>query len=304
MPCNITNTSGNDYSIDQRVHFTYKKEMDKDTLCQGDIIQINDELKETLKNIHPYFLKEQYKYFIVLSQSCDLVRRKGNKCKTPYITLAAVKRFDDFIQRTAIQKKLAEKVGELYLMDKKKENQLFQLIERIYNNTEPEYFFLYKEDVLNFPESMVAYLKISFALKSDEHYEKCLRAKILELSDEFKAKLGWLIGDMYSRVGTTDWESLYTAQQKKDKIRDEINSRFVVGTQEQIVEVKNRLKDKDMGLDEAVELISSIKILNKYEQVLDVLEQIIRETKGIEEKDQELLMKKIKSRSKLKTLMR
>lgn len=63
---------------------------------------------------------------------------------------------------------------------------------------------------------MVAYLKVSIPLKSGEHYDKCLKAKRIELADEFKAKLGWLIGDMYSRVGTTDWETIMTAQAKKD----------------------------------------------------------------------------------------
>lgn len=65
-----------------------------------------------------------------------------------------------------------------------------QLVERVYNNTEPDFFFLYKEDALNFPKSMVVYLKVSIALKSELHYDACLNAKRLELSDEFKAKLG------------------------------------------------------------------------------------------------------------------
>lgn len=203
------------YSINKKIHFTYKEKMDMSSLCQGDILNVTDDLSAVLKNIHPYFLNEHYKYFMVLSQSCDLVRRDGKNCKTPYITLAAVKSYDSFLKKTLIGKNMAEEIGDFLFMDERKKTKAYQLIERIYNNTESEYFFLYKEDALDFPESMIAYLQVSIALKSDEHYEKCLAAKKMELSDEFKAKLGWLIGDIYSRVGTTDWEGIKTSQERQ-----------------------------------------------------------------------------------------
>ena len=56
------------------VHFTYKAEPDKNALCQGDILEVTDELSQVLKEVHPYFLNEQYKYFMVLSQ-CKNGRR-------------------------------------------------------------------------------------------------------------------------------------------------------------------------------------------------------------------------------------
>ena len=59
--------------------FIYIQSSDADmkSLCQGDVLNITEELAEVLRNIHPYFLNEQYKYFMVLSQSCDLIRRNG-----------------------------------------------------------------------------------------------------------------------------------------------------------------------------------------------------------------------------------
>lgn len=74
------------YSINKKIHFTYKEKMDMSSLCQGDILNVTDDLSAVLKNIHPYFLNEHYKYFMVLSQSCDLVRRDGKNCK-PHILL-------------------------------------------------------------------------------------------------------------------------------------------------------------------------------------------------------------------------
>ena len=40
---------------------------------------------------------------------------------------------------------------------------------------------------------------------SDSCYDACLEARVLALSEEFRAKLGWLVGHIYSRVGTQDW---------------------------------------------------------------------------------------------------
>lgn len=202
-------------SVDQDIHFTYKEKPDMESLCQGDVLEKTDALNELLGTVHPYFQNDDYQYFMILTQSCDLVRRDGKKCKTPYITLAAVRSYTDFLEKTLVANGMAELYNGFLLVDQKGKTRVSQLVERIYNNTEPDYFFLYKEDVLGFPKSMVAYLKVSIALKSELHYQTCLDAKRLELSDEFKAKLGWLVGNMYSRVGTTDWESKMTDKARK-----------------------------------------------------------------------------------------
>lgn len=76
-----------DESIDKDIHFTYKEHMEKDSLCQGDILEKTDDLIAILKEVHPYFLNEAYKYFMVLSQSCDLVRRNGKPAKLHILPL-------------------------------------------------------------------------------------------------------------------------------------------------------------------------------------------------------------------------
>lgn len=295
------------YSIDRNIHFTYKPEPDMENLCQGDVLEITEELSMVLKDVHPYFLNEQYKFFIVLSQSCDLVRRSGKSCKTPYITLAAVRSYSDFLERMFLKEKYVEKVDELLIMDEKNKERAYQLIERIYNNTEPEYFFLYKEDALKFPESMVAYLKVSIALKSNEHYDKCLNAKKIELTDEFKAKLGWLVGNMYSRVGTADWNGIMSDQARRDMLNNDLNSMCIIGNKEQLKQLKKEfLEQKEFSFnhEEAVEFVSNIVLKTKYDKVMDVIEEIIQtSSKKIPVDEKEKLLKSIRSRSALKTLI-
>lgn len=276
------------------------------SLCQGDILEITEEISMILKDVHPFFLNEQYKYFIVLSQSCDLVRRNGKDCKTPYITLAAVRNYSDFLERMLLKGRFAEKVNGLLIMDEKNKERAYQLVERVYNNTEPEYFFLYKEDALGFPESMVAYLKVSIALKSKEHYDKCLNAKRIELTDEFKAKLGWLVGNMYSRVGTADWEGIMSANAKRDMLNNDLYSMCIIGKKEQLRQLKEFLRRTELppGREEAAAFISDIQIKTKYDKVMDVIEDVIRtSSKKIPEEEKEKLLKAIRSRSALKTLI-
>lgn len=295
------------YSIDRNIHFTYKPEPDMETLCQGDVLEITEELSMVLKNVHPYFLNGQYKFFMVLSQSCDLVRRNGKSCKTPYITLAAVRNYSDFLEKMFLKGRYAEKVDELLLMDEKNKDRAYQLVERVYNNTEPEYFFLYKEDALEFPESMVAYLKVSIALKSNEHYDKCLNAKKIELTDEFKAKLGWLVGNMYSRVGTADWGGVMSDQSRKEMLNNDLNSMCIIGNKEQLKMLKREFLEKkefSFNNEEAVEFISNIALKTKYDKVMDIIEDVIQTSgKKIPVAEKEKLLKLIRSRSVLKTLI-
>lgn len=296
-----------EYSINKNIHFTYKADADMESLCQGDVLNITEELTEVLKEIHPYFLNEQYKYFMVLSQSCDLVRRNGKNCKTPYITLAAIRSYDSFLEKTLIKEKFAENVGGFLLMDEKKKEKAYQLIERIYNNTESDYFFLYKEDALEFPESMITYLKVSIALKSQEHYDKCLAAKKLELSDEFKAKLGWLVGNMYSRVGTADWEGIMTAQERKEMLNNNLASKCIIGSKEQLKTLKAKLTEKSEMIhnhEEAASFVSDIYVQTKYEKAMSIIETIFQtSSKKIPEEEKEKLLNAIKSRTALKSLL-
>ena len=125
------------------------------------------------------------------------------------------------------------------LLDEKNKTAVNQLLERVYNNNEPEHFFLAEDASVGFFNPMVAYLKVSIALKSELHYQTCLNAKILELTDEFKAKLGWLVGQMYSRVGTPDWQSENRGAEFSENINRIISDTFIIGKKQQLKQLKN-----------------------------------------------------------------
>ena len=286
-----------------KVHFLYKSDMDTSCLCQGDLLEITSELSEALNDIHPYFKNAQYKYFVVLTQSCDLVRRNGKNCKSPYITLAAVRSFDDYFKKTLLQKRYLNQKNGILLMTTKDRTKTYPIIERLYNNTEPEYFFFYKEEKLGLSESMVAYLKVSIALKSDSHYEKCLRAKRIELADEFKAKIGWLVGNMYSRVGTTDWESIMNENERTKMIFDTIDTRCIIGSKEQIKELQDEMDRNNIeNEEEAREFILSTPFQTKYDKMLSIIGDVLETRKNLNEDERKGILNAIRSRSALKQM--
>lgn len=289
------------------MHFTYSDCVDRNNLSQGDVLIITEELREVLSQHHPYFVKEKYKYFIVITQSCDLVRRKGICCKSPYITLAAVRTYDDFINRVSKDMCVKDFSG-LKLLDDNSSEKFLQLLERLFNNNETDYFFLYQEPALRFNENMVAYLKVSFALKSELHYDKCLSAKVLELGDEFKAKLGWLVGQMYSKVGTKDWESLKTRNDFIESLRVELKERFVISSKEKLKEFKKRVESEGLTFsnnEEAYNQLNDLVIKSKYDTVMEMLETIIARRHNLgTESERETLIRLLRSNTGIKNLIK
>ncbi len=209
------------------LHFTYNKP-DKTKLKQGDILKKTPELFGLIKKVHPHYAREDYLYFQVLTQTCDLVLRNGRKCKSRYITLAAVRDLDLVIGRTI--ESLADTTlfqDKIFCSESHKKT-LQDQINKLLNNNDPDHFFLQAEPEYGLSKPCCTQLHLSIAIKSSEHFDLCLNAKILELNENFRAKLGWLVGNLYSRVGTEDYvPSAIPDSTAYDEYINELLSRYV-----------------------------------------------------------------------------
>jgi len=190
----------------ESTHFTYSESLTEDTLCQGDLLEKTDNLKSVLQSYHSYYALEKYTHFIVLTQSCDLTRRQpGDPCKSRYISLAAVRNLNDVLTREMYGKYKATTIGDSTCCSESNKTKAKEFLKRLLNNNHPDYFFLKSSTANGLPHDSCAFLHLSIAVKAREHYEKCLEAKCLELTENFRAKLGWLVGQLYSRIGTEDY---------------------------------------------------------------------------------------------------
>lgn len=149
-------------------------------------------------------------HLIVLTQSCDLVKRKG-RFKAPHITLAAVRPFFDVMNEYLSEKNTPITGTDFSYYPKSVREDIKKLIERHLNNTEDDFFFLPKSEDSNIPEDLLALLRVTVTVEK-EHYEILAKAKIAELHDVFRAKLGWLAGNIYSRVATPALEETGNAE--------------------------------------------------------------------------------------------
>lgn len=237
--------------------------LDKAGLSQGDVIAKTEAVINRIGQAHQYYADApDYTHFMVLTQSCDLVRRQGD-FKAPYITIAAAKPFRGTIGQFFTQQSKSVKGADFSFHSSRLIGKAKQLIERHVNNTEPEFFFLPKAGHPNIAEDLVVFLRLTIALRK-EHYDTLADAKIAELADVFQAKLGWLKGNIYSRVATPDLEDRgLNASEIKASFYDQYIPRdrtvwlsdLQADLLRKIVATKRRELGRDLSSDEVLKII-------------------------------------------------
>jgi hypothetical protein len=185
-------------------------------LMQGDVLRRTAELDAILEEVHPHYRNEKNRYFLVLTQSCDLVQRASSGVKAPYIVVAPVRTLNDVLERYVGEYDSVEVRSDVPILREKFRNKLNQTLERLFNNNDPHYFYLDASGT-TLESDCVAFLRLSIAFKTNLHIETCKQAKVLQLREIFQTKLGWLVGQLYSRVGTDDWDP-DELREKRNKI--------------------------------------------------------------------------------------
>lgn len=183
-------------------HWAYKNDVPAD-LEQGDVLTPTEPVKALLGQFHPYYAgHEENRFYVVLTQSCDLVRRNG-ACKAEYVAIAPVRTLRYVVHHNfATRLHTIDSVPKFSSQSVRGEVERF--LERLFNNNEPSYFFLDAEPTAGITEPMCCLLRLAISLRTD-HYAELFGARIIGIDDVFQAKLGWLLGQLFSRVGTRDF---------------------------------------------------------------------------------------------------
>lgn len=203
--------------------FCSEKDLNREQLQQGDILLRSDVLKEALLEAHQHYATaETYTHFAVITQTCDMVRRNGKKPNARYITVAAMRPAKIVIDRFLGALGYGEQKYSVPIYNAERRTLAAQFIERLINNTEPNFFFIPKGSHPSITEHMCIFLSLSVAMKV-EHYDALLASKVAQLDDIFAAKLGWLVGNQYSRIATPDIEEKDPAgaREYKDRLIEE-----------------------------------------------------------------------------------
>jgi hypothetical protein len=189
-------------------HYIFEPQPNLGVLCQGDVLQRTQELVDLLHKFHPHYaLHASYKHFLVLTQSCDLYRRDSSPPNSQYISIAAVRPVQEALHLIA-KKHQHWWMQPMSVLDDKMYAKLQQAAESLLDNNLAGYFYLHEDATTTLTDRCCAFLALSVAFRVD-HYDLLLRAKVAQLKEPFQAKLGWLVGNMYSRVGTSEWNEHY-----------------------------------------------------------------------------------------------
>lgn len=229
-----------------KYHFCYAPFSGKH-LQQGDILNKTNSVKNILEDVHPHYLDKSYTHFIVLSQTCDLVRRNGVNCKARYITLGVVRPLSLVIEREI--GKYQDDFDKAAMVCKNSDrSKLHQLLERLFNNNETEYFYIEPQPEIGLVDPSCAFLRLSISIRAYQHYDKCLEARFISLSEGFRAKLGWMLGNVYSRVGTEDWvPGTLSPKEFSAKIKDNLESSCQWVDDEKLKAIKTDLLDSSVS---------------------------------------------------------
>lgn len=174
-------------------------------LEQGDLIPRSAKvISEVLRRFHPYHVdKVANEMFAVLTQSCDLVKHNG-RAKSRYIAMAPLRPLRLILNRE-FGDNFLKTPGGYYVIGSMETRERYQeFLTRIINNNDSRYFFVPQRPEQQIAEDMCVLLPLSMSIRI-EHYDMCLDGRVAQLTDLFQAKLGWLLGQQFSRVGTPDW---------------------------------------------------------------------------------------------------
>lgn len=253
----------------------YQQEVPFDRLEQGDILKKSEELQSLLKQYHPYYAEHSdNKFFVVLTQSCDLVPRPDG-CNARYISLAPVRPLKIILKRELDNSLENIGVGCQPFATHRVRTSLEQFLQRLFNNNEAPFFYFESAHESGIYEEMCAMLALPISLKV-EHYETLRTAKIVGITDVFQAKLGWLLGQMYSRVGTPDFDSAMLSQKVKDYTEGVaiwLEDSDVKSLRALVDEYRREENNVVVGSKELAALIA--KVPKRKKQVIDAVLEVV-----------------------------
>ena len=225
------------------MHWTYEKWKYDSDLRQGDILEPTEGLLNLFKDVHPHFTQEKYRGFLILTQSCDMVRRKdrGNKCSATHISLSVIRSLQDVIS-DSLKDSFGYLAPGIYAQHMKKT--VRDLVERLVNQNENALglFYLHPDLDSGITVSSVAILRVAISVRAVEHYHTLEETRVGRLSKEFQPKLGWMVGNLYSRVGVTDWKE--KSEDEKENIEEIIIKEILSFTQKEPIWLDRALHKK------------------------------------------------------------
>lgn len=258
-------------------------------LQQGDILDKSPAILSALGKVFPEDLISKTNAFIVLTQTCDLMRRNKKPCKAKYINLATVSPLedsiimllDDICDRASLN--AGSTISGIYISKDKYKAE--QLIERILNQTEEDraLFYLPPQADAGIGVHSIVNLQVNAPLKVD-CYDSLVGNLKGRLKNEYQNRLGWLVGNLFSRVAIPEFD----INEKKSIIKDFLTPKdkesgpFWI-SRDAITEAQSKkieMNENEKTIRELYELLEAQKPSSSKEKAMKRIISIIKEEEG------------------------
>jgi len=154
-----------------------------------------------------------------------------------------------------------------------------QLLTRILNQNEQALglFYLHPDtDTIGISDYAVALLRVTVALRAKEHYELLQRVRKGRLAGQFRNKLGWLVGNLYSRVGTPDWFDQENGEKKLNELINHlIDSDFYTWVSKSLINAakKSGVRIEEIPPDKVMPTLAKYQPIPFKEQIAEAAKQ-------------------------------
>lgn len=280
-------------------HWTYDEFSLESDLEQGDILRPTSELRELFKTVHPHFSDEKYLGFLIATQTCDLVLRKGQS-KAGYISLSTIRPLSQVLTKFIAQVVTSVADG-VFPSSEKEEARRF--LERVFNQNEQALglFFLHEDADSGIGESAVAMLRVAVTVKN-EHYQTLVKSRVGRLKPQYQAKLGWLLGNLYNRPASPDWADFDGGKAKLKEMISQYSSAGITWIDDVLV-----AEAKRMGFTIEAENLAALEALRPKAPIEKALEEIKKEVSrvapDITEETREKIINRLKNNGKFRKLL-
>jgi hypothetical protein len=182
----------------------------------------------------------------------------------------------------------------------------------LYNNNESNYFFLYREPHLGLDGDYCIFLQLPISVKAEGDYDTLLEGKFLQLEVSFQHKLGYLVGTLYSRIGTEDWlPRQCTEEQFRKYIEDPLKDTSLmlcleIDIHRKILDKLSKLQQEERTIEKfraLVEELNSQKEVRRNE-MLDIIESELSKIELVDKGTLETLKKRLRSDPKFRSLIK
>ncbi|MBS0351516.1 MAG: hypothetical protein JSR33_10100 [Proteobacteria bacterium] len=259
--------------------YIYGEGIQENSLLQGDVLKVQGQFSNFFKQFYPEvsFPDHEDQYVMVLTQSCDLVKSHKRKPKVSHINVCLIRTLRSLVRVLISEEIKPLSIAGNNILEREANDRLKDKLSKLLNNSDQKLnFFLPMQSP--FTEDMVAMIPLSFSFRI-EHYNLLAQNKVLVLKPEFQAKVGYIISELYGRVGTPDLSDFgWNDKSVRDYINTLLHDLNLIQVPDSgfLQYIEENWKDGNTSIHELIEKCDAKNVADSFQPIRNELKQNLK----------------------------